>query len=415
MTPTKPFDSYKWRWLSVQPSEGLLEAPVFLGVLRALGRHEGEVFSDPKLRDTLEVVQEETSSSVTLARNPNRNLFRNSGQYWRGTGLLTPAGRGIIQLTSLGRRVADGYITQAEFAALMVQQTTLPNSATYSEDEIEKWRQSNLEIRPLKLILEIIERLGRKAGASAANLTNEELVKVIIPLAGDKISVEVMADYILQYREDASITAGWPDCAPMDNDNRLAREFLLFLANFGLLRMEYNAGVHIPRDKQKFVMDELFDVESVSTPATDSIFESDASAARAVDDVRHSSLPSIIERTRVMTTVLARTGQSKFRSRIMAAYKQTCFITGEEISEILEAAHIVPVKNGGSDEENNGLCLRIDIHRLFDSGNIRLKSDGGLMLSDNVANSKNYGFLPKGVNYPAFVNPANIAWRDNYL
>ncbi|MDC7674694.1 HNH endonuclease [Asticcacaulis machinosus] len=413
MTPIKPFDTYKWRWLSVQPSEGLLEAPVFLGVLRALGRHEGRVFADPRLKDTLQIVQEETESSVTLARDPSRNLFRNSGQYWRGTGLLTSARRGLIQLTPLGRRVADGYITQAEFAALMVQQTMLPNVATYSSDEIDKWREANLEIRPLKLILEIIEKLGRNSGASAAYLTNEELVKVVIPLAGAKASVDTIASMLFGYRADPSIVHGWPDCAPMDNDRRLAREFLLFLANFGLLRLEAGAGVHV--SKQKFVMDELFDVESVSAPSKESIFEDDASAARAVDDVRHSSLPSIIERTRVMTTVLARTGQSKFRSRVLNAYERTCFITGEKIPEILEAAHIVPVKNGGSDDENNGICLRIDIHRLFDSGNIRLRIDGSIMLSDNVASSANYGFIPEGVTYPPFINPANIAWRDNYL
>ena len=82
---------------------------------------------------------------------------------------------------------------------------------------------------------------------------------------------------------------------------------------------------------------------------------------------------------------------------------------------MLEAAHIVPVTNGGADTEDNGLCLRVDIHRLFDSGNIRLKADGALTLSEAVAASGNYGGLPQNIPLPAFVNPANVSWRDSYL
>ena len=82
--PVKPFTSYKWRWLSVQPSEGLLEAPVFLGVLRALQLHEDESYSSFSLHEELERVRHDTNTSINLARTPERNLFRNSGQYWRG-------------------------------------------------------------------------------------------------------------------------------------------------------------------------------------------------------------------------------------------------------------------------------------------------------------------------------------------
>ena len=51
--PVKPFPSYKWRWLSWLPTEGLLRAPVFLGVLRALHKHQGYPYSSTSLRDGL--------------------------------------------------------------------------------------------------------------------------------------------------------------------------------------------------------------------------------------------------------------------------------------------------------------------------------------------------------------------------
>lgn len=74
-TPIKPFPTYKWRWLSVQPTEGLLIAPVFLGVLRALRKNQGSGYSAEVLKKDLQTVQEGTETNVTLARSPERNLL----------------------------------------------------------------------------------------------------------------------------------------------------------------------------------------------------------------------------------------------------------------------------------------------------------------------------------------------------
>jgi len=169
------------------------------------------------------------------------------------------------------------------------------------------------------------------------------------------------------------------------------------------------------RDEQRFHLDEIFDVDEVTAPIAATIFGDEASAAQAIEEVQHSPLPSIIERQRRIAQVVSRSGQSKFRSRVMEAFQGQCFLTGEAISEVLEAAHIIPVTNNGSDLAENGLCLRVDIHRLFDSGHLRIRPDGSLSLSDTVVGSPNYGGLPQVVQFPAFVNPANIAWRDSYL
>ncbi len=157
--PIKPFPSYKWRWLSTMPTENLLDPPVFLGVLRVLARHENMSPSNPKIADELAIVQKDTQTPVDLVRTPERNLIRNSGQYWKGTGLLLPE-HGAIRLTGLGHKVAQGAITQSEFAALMVQQTVLPNPWTCSKVEFAEWRNAGLEIHPFLLILEILNELG---------------------------------------------------------------------------------------------------------------------------------------------------------------------------------------------------------------------------------------------------------------
>lgn len=410
MIPTKPFPSYKWRWLSVQPSESLLLAPVFLGVLRALNRHEGEPFSSLTLKDDLRIVGQQTKSPVRLNRSPDRNLFRNSGQYWRGTGLLVPQS-GVIELTDFGKRVASGAVTQNEFVSLMIQQTVLPNPATYSLAEIARWNNAGLQIRPLKLILEVLEALGRSGGLAAASLNNDELVRVVIPLAGTMSAPAVIADCVRKYRRKTLNITGWPDCAPAANDWRLAREFLLFLANFGVLRQQSVGS----RDERRFELVELFDVDAVTDPIVSSIFEGDEDADEAIVEIQHSDLPSIVARQKAFVSYLGRAGQGLFRSKIMSAYSGKCLLTGEQIPNVLEAAHIVPVKQNGADVEDNGICMRVDLHRLFDSGNLIIMADGSLKKSEVLASSPNYQFLPEGVTIPPFVNRANLQWRVDYL
>lgn len=409
VTPIKPFDTYKWRWLSVAPTESLLDSSVFLGVLRVLAKHENVAPSNPAVLRDLDVVQRETNTSVNLVRTPERNLIRNSGQYWKGTGLISSE-RGNIQLTPLGRQVAEGTVTQGEFAAVMVQQTILPNPWTYGSDEIQKWQQADLQIKPLALILEIIEHLSEQDSSESAYITPFELLRIVIPLAGVKAQVVEIAQAMSQHRNNVLDISNWSDCAPDANDKRLGREFLLFLANFGLCRRisaDNNLG-------EKYYLDDYFDAQSFSSITSDSIFLNEASVQNVIEAVRHSPLPSIIERRRTTASILSRPEQAKFRSGILEAYNYRCFLTNESIPEVLEAAHIIPVKDGGSDAIENGICLRVDIHRLFDSGNIRIKASGLLSFSDAVQTSSSYRSLPRSVSFPSFTSSTNIAWREKY-
>lgn len=68
----------------------------------------------------------------------------------------------------------------------------------------------------------------------------------------------------------------------------------------------------------------------------------------------------------------SRTGQPQFRQNVLATYNYTCAITGTESAEVLEAAHIVPYSKAKDHGVGNGLCLRADIHSLFDLGLISI-------------------------------------------
>jgi hypothetical protein len=413
-TPIKPFPTYKWRWLSVAPTEGLLDPPVFLGVLRVLARHEQTPPSNPAIATEFAVVKSDTGTNVDLVRTPERNLIRNSGQYWKGTGLLFP-NTGNIQLTPLGRKVAHGNVTQGEFAAIMVQQTILPNPLTYSPQEVAKWHAAGLEIKPLAVILEVLEALGRHHGGTPkAYITPDELIRMCIPLAGAKATPSRIARAIAAYRRGKLDISAWPNCIPAVNDHRLAKEFLLFLANFGLCRRIASKS----STDDRYQLDEFYDFEGavagVSATTNESIFSSANETDALVDAIRHSPLPSIVERQRTLTSVLARPGQSKFRDAVLKAYSYRCFLTNDSIGEILEAAHIIPVNHSGADVSDNGICLRVDLHRLFDSNHIRIKETGHLQLSDALKTSTNYSFLPKKVKIPPFVSLVNFRWRNDY-
>lgn len=61
-----------------------------------------------------------------------------------------------------------------------------------------------------------------------------------------------------------------------------------------------------------------------------------------------------------------RQGQPAFRQRLLGAYGGRCAVSGADIPETLEAAHITPHARGGRMETANGLLLRADLHTLFD-------------------------------------------------
>jgi HNH endonuclease len=407
--PAKPFPTYKWRWLSVQPSEGLLEAPVFLGVLRALQHHEGDAYSSIELHRELQRVQQETSTNINLARTPERNLFRNSGQYWRGTGLLIPK-TGEIELTPLGHRVASGQITNDEFAALMVRNTMLPNPQTYSESEMAKWREAELRIKPFELMLSVMDKLGRATGLSQAHLTANELIYIIIPLAGAKASPDEITEAVASHRIGRLDINDFPDCAPAANDKRLAREFLLFLENFGICQAEENANNY----EQRFMLDEVFSL-AIASDEQVSFLEDGNVTDDEVSTSRDSEIPIIIERRRIATNVIQRPNQSRFRKDVLRAAQNQCVMTQETTSDVIEAAHIIPVGHGGTDSSANGLCMRVDIHRLFDNGKIRIAENGAVTLHEQIADAISYQDLPSAINFPASVDRANVRWRSRYL
>jgi putative restriction endonuclease len=76
-----------------------------------------------------------------------------------------------------------------------------------------------------------------------------------------------------------------------------------------------------------------------------------------------------------------RLGQGTFQLLVTDNYQRRCAVTGEKALPVLDAAHILPVKEGGQHHLDNGLLLRTDVHRLFDAGYVTVTPDGRFLVS----------------------------------
>jgi hypothetical protein len=72
------------------------------------------------------------------------------------------------------------------------------------------------------------------------------------------------------------------------------------------------------------------------------------------------------ERHRQRREIVQRRGQPEFRRKLLVAYGGRCAVTGCDVADALEAAHIMPYKGAKSHHVTNGVLLRADIHTLFD-------------------------------------------------
>lgn len=80
-------------------------------------------------------------------------------------------------------------------------------------------------------------------------------------------------------------------------------------------------------------------------------------------------------RRRIVTSIVQRAGQARFREQLLEAYGNRCAITGCDVALALEAAHILPYKGEHTNDVRNGLLLRADIHTLFDLGRISINPE----------------------------------------
>ncbi len=406
--PTKPFPDFKWKWACLQCTEGINDPVVLLGVLFRMRKLEGKglKYSSSEFANELIELSNDISDSVGVdlaRRTGERNLIRNSGQYWKAVGLIPDDSKGLIRLTDFGRRVADHDVSQTEFSAITIQTFKLPNRHIQSESECLTWESHSLIIYPLRIILSVVMELNKRG---QGYLTTEELTRIIIPLSGCHAQILDYVNFIIWHRTNEITITNWPNCCEGANDFRIAREYLLFLENYGYLMK--NEGR--TRETEQYHINTLIEAEIaeiLATPITD------VSLQTILDQIRTSDIASEVERKRVQSFRINRPNQAKFRHDVLTAC-QRCIITNVTMPEVLEAAHIKPFKYNGEDTIANGFAMRTDIHTLFDTGHLRISDTGIVELSSRAR--MDYGAtIPPRIVLPDFTNREFIRWRwENY-
>lgn len=97
-------------------------------------------------------------------------------------------------------------------------------------------------------------------------------------------------------------------------------------------------------------------VTAEDAPASADPSEALGSYAPSAEDTREIAQMAIKQRR----------GQREFRKELWNRYGTVCLVSGCDLPDVLEAAHINPFRGRHSNHPENGLLLRADLHTLFD-------------------------------------------------
>lgn len=93
--------------------------------------------------------------------------------------------------------------------------------------------------------------------------------------------------------------------------------------------------------------------------------------------------------------------QQQLLRAALIATDGACALTGEECSDVLDAAHIIPAYRGGREVIENALLLRADLHRLFDAGHFSFDGKGRVRANQTLP--LNYHPVLRGRTLPSHV------------
>ncbi|MDP3792670.1 MAG: HNH endonuclease [bacterium] len=134
--------------------------------------------------------------------------------------------------------------------------------------------------------------------------------------------------------------------------------------------MEYLDDIYPQYHKNKVGLISVREIKAVESPLDIKIPEKEISRVPA-------------PRREIVTTINKKVRETKFQKYIYSLYRGRCAMCGLQ-ARLTEAAHIVAVKDDGSDEISNGVLLCRNHHRAFDLGLLAI--DGKYIICSN----KNY-------------------------
>lgn len=148
----------------------------------------------------------------------------------------------------------------------------------------------------------------------------------------------------------------------------------------------------------------------------------DGSVPPLDDEVAEPDAPVYIpkaedERVRALRIICARRGQQSFRAKLLDVFGRRCPITGCEVVDVLEAAHIRPYRGPNDNHPSNGLLLRSDVHTLFDLNLIGIEPSTLIVRVDAAVNRSPYDCIDgiKLLDHPRLSQAALLERWQHFL
>lgn len=143
----------------------------------------------------------------------------------------------------------------------------------------------------------------------------------------------------------------------------------------------------------------------------------EAPPAQVIDRDRSEEQPFQLEgngRRRRRGTVVTRPDQARFKLEVFRRYGPRCPLSGIAVPQMIEAAHLRGVADGGSSDARNGLPMNAALHRAFDAHLFAINPDTltaearpeGPSLDD-------MGILHPTVKLDRLPHPIALRWRYN--
>jgi hypothetical protein len=111
-----------------------------------------------------------------------------------------------------------------------------------------------------------------------------------------------------------------------------------------------------------------------------------------------------------------RPGQQKFSFEVKKRSGSACAFCGLDVKGLVDAAHIVPKENGGSDDPRNGIPLCPTHHRAFDLTLVCISGEGLELQPGAKPTLERLGVTRSSLKHlPGLPHPDVIAWRAEYM
>ena len=120
--------------------------------------------------------------------------------------------------------------------------------------------------------------------------------------------------------------------------------------------------------------------------------------ASQLEDIKPQEIVLLTqERQKIVESISRYARESRFRQQVMEAYGSRCAVTRAQLN-LVDAAHIVPVKAQGTDDVSNGIALSPTIHRAYDNSLIYLDKEYYMRLNEQKASELKNQRLDDGLD-----------------